>query len=100
MTVARFIKFTTTELQKLKLQAEIADKQSRATEFHEPCIKHSEQIYNLHCVQVTAFLRGDRDSVLEVEKSTTEVIDATHNLSFKGQTLKQQFGIKFKSDAD
>mgnify|MGYP006440719051 CR=1 FL=1 len=96
-----------TELEKLKLQAEIADKQCRATEAHERCLKHSEQIYNLHGAQVTAFLRGDRDSVLEVEKPTTEVIDKTHNVSFKGQTLKQvseylkqKFGIKFKSGAD
>ena len=96
-----------TELEKLKLQAEIADKQCRATEAHERCVKHSEKLYTLHGAQVTAFLRGDRDSVLEVNKPTIEIIDETHNAAFKGQTLKQvaeylkqKFGIKFKSGAE
>jgi len=49
-------------------------------------------------------MRGYRDQVVEVEKPTVEVIDQKHNISFRGQTLKQiadhlkkTFGIEFKS---
>mgnify|MGYP006441629769 CR=1 FL=1 len=94
-------------IKELELQLQIEQNRTRQIEAHERCVKHSEQLYTLHGAQVTAFLRDDRDSLLEVEKPITEVIDKTHNVSFKGQTLKQvaeylkqKLGIKFKSGAD
>ena len=61
----------------------------------------------LHGLPVALLLEGKAHAVVEVEKPTIEIIDERHNVSFKGQTLKQLAeylskisGIRFKSGAD
>ncbi len=51
-------------------------------------------------------LLGRSEGFVEVEKPTIEIIDDKHNVSFKGQTLKQvkdylkkRYGLNFKSGA-
>jgi hypothetical protein len=61
----------------------------------------------LHGLPVALMLEGKAHAVVEVEKPTIEIIDERHNVSFKGQTLKQLAeylskisGIRFKTGAD
>jgi phage anti-repressor protein len=61
----------------------------------------------LHGLPVALLLEGKAHTVVEVEKPTIEIIDERHNVSFKGQTLKQLAeylskisGIRFKTGAD
>ncbi len=60
-----------------------------------------------HGLPGTMALLGRSSGIVEVEKTTIEVIDDKHNVSFKGQTLKQvrdylktRYGLKFKSDTE
>jgi len=85
------------ELEKLKLQSQILDQQLANKQ-----LDHT--LLSLHGVANVLAMRGYRDQVVEVEKPTVEVIDQKHNVSFRGQTLKQiadhlkkTFGIEFKS---
>jgi len=77
----------------LRMQLEWANKQDQRIAFHG--------------LPVALFLEGRSNAVVEVEKPTIEIIDEQHNVSFKGQTLKQLAhylsqtrGITFKSGAD
>ena len=60
----------------------------------------------IHGAPTVLALRGQEDQIVEVEKPTIEIIDQRHNVSFKGQTLRQirdyiaqKYGINFKSGA-
>ncbi len=94
-------------IKELELQKEIEQNRTRQLESQERLTERYQRLYEIHGAQVTAFLRGDRDSVIEVDKPTIEIIDENHNVSFEGQTLKQvadylkqKFGVKFKSGAE
>jgi len=77
----------------LRMQLAWADKQDNRIAFHG--------------LQIALFLEGRSDAVIEIEKPTIEIIDEQHNVSFRGQTLKQLAeylakvsGVKFKNGAD
>jgi len=88
------------EERKMKLQSDILDKQIKLREL-------DNNMTIMHGKEYVLTLRGHDDQIIEVEKLTLEVIDEQHNVSFKGQTLKQvaeyvkrKFGTTFKSGAE
>lgn len=91
-------------LKELELQLEIEKNKTKQIEAQEKFFERSNEIYKLHGVQVTAFLRGDEDSVVEVEKPMIEIINKKDNSKYRGQTLKQvteyakqKYGVQFKT---
>ncbi|PNW54817.1 UNVERIFIED_CONTAM: hypothetical protein BEN50_09065 [Euhalothece sp. KZN 001] len=92
------------EAEKLRLQIAVLDRQNHLIDKEIQCRELDHTLLTCHGAPVVLALRGKSDQVVEVEKPTVEVIDQKHNVSFRGQTLKQvaehlkkTFGVEFKS---
>ncbi len=94
------------ENENLHLQVELSKQNVELSKQNNSYIDTLKLLTSLHGLPGTMALLGRSEGFVEVEKPTIEVIDEKHNVSFKGQTLKQvkdylkkRYGFNFKSGA-
>ncbi len=94
------------ENENLHLQVKLSQQNVELSKENNIYLERLNLLTCLHGLPGTMALLGRPEGFVEVEKPTIEVIDEKHNVSFKGQTLKQvkdylkkRYGFNFKSGA-
>ena len=92
------------ENENLHLQVKLSQQNVELSKENNIYLERLNLLSCLHGLPGTMALLGRPEGFVEVEKPTIEVIDEKHNVSFKGQTLKQvkdylkkRYGLNFKS---